>query len=500
MQQNTPVRTLTHPYATLGMGFLAAWVVNTLMHAVGDFAVNYVCLGLGACWLVASLWLMAKEGSRGVTAAILLGGFLAGLCFALKMPHNFSWHDLAAYDAHFTQGAANPDGHLGYIAWMVEHTALPLGLDPMQEGFSVFYNPPLYHIIAAAFMKLNLWLSVPQAVALENLQLINWAFACACAIAVVEVLRFFRVAERGVRVAAIVAAWTPFLWIMGATPNNDMLSILCIVVCLCAALRWLNLHRTRDMLCIALSLGAGMAAKLSAAVLIPVLAVVFAGAFFTDLPHWKRYVGQYALFLLISVPLACAWPVYHLLAYQVPLTYVRLPAETINVGHLSLWQRFGLPDGGAVRELFYTGIRKTDHNVWMQTLKTAAFDELTLFEKGTHMWYVAYAYMAALLGLLVLSAVAFWRMVLRRNGLNLWCRVLLGGYALLLLGNYIKFCVDYPYICTFNFRYILPLLFLGAIGLADMRAVKKWTGAWMTAYAVGFALVSAGVYIAYFVT
>ena len=82
-----------------------------------------------------------------------------------------------------------------------------------------------------------------------------------------------------------------------------------------------------------------MASKLSAALLIPCVAVVFAVAFFRDLGRWKRYVGQFAAFLAVSVPPAVAWPVYHLISFQLPLNYVRLPAETIYVGHLSLWQR-----------------------------------------------------------------------------------------------------------------------------------------------------------------
>lgn len=41
------------------------------------------------------------------------------------------------------------------------------------EGYSVFYNPPLYHLIQAGFMRLNLWLQVPESVALENLQVIT---------------------------------------------------------------------------------------------------------------------------------------------------------------------------------------------------------------------------------------------------------------------------------------------------------------------------------------
>ena len=200
-----------------------------------------------------------------------------------------------------------------------------------------------------------------------------------------------------------------------------------------------------DILGVALALGAGMAAKLSAALLIPCVALVFIVAFFRDLKRWQHYLGQFAAFLAVSVPLAVAWPLYHLLAFDMPLNYVRLPAETIYVGHLSLWKRFGIPDWFARRGLFYTGIRKTDHNVWMQTLKTGVFDELTLFDNGTVMWYACYLLMAMFAVLLLIGLVLFVRMLVwrpaRLSGLG---AAFLGMYGVVLVGYYLKFCLDYP--------------------------------------------------------
>ena len=202
----------------------------------------------------------------------------------------------------------------------------------------------------------------------------------------------------------------------------------------------------------------------------------------------------------VSVPPAVAWPLYHLLAFDLPLNYVRLPAETIYVGHLSLWQRFGIPDWFARRTLFYTGVRKTDHNVWMQTLKTAVFDELTLFENGTVLWYVAYLLMALFAGLVLIGFVLFVRMLLRRparlSGLG---ATFLGVYGAALVGNYVKFCVDYPYICSFNFRYIAPLLLLGALGIAAGRSrAHACAGRCLSAYTGLFAALATGVYAVWF--
>ena len=485
-------------YGGLLLAGLGAWALNTA--AVSMDGADAACAVLPLVWLAlaARLRTGGRWTERACTSLILAGGFLAGLCFILQLPHDFSWHDLASYSADFS-GEAKPDGHLGYIAWIVENGTLP-DMNPWLDGFSVFYNPPLYHLIQAGFMKLNLWLGIPQGVALENLQVVTLVFAAACPLVAVDLMRFLGIGERGVHVGALAMAFQPSLWILGATLNNDILSILCILACILFTVRWERTRRMHDILGIALSLGAGMATKLSAALLIPCVALAFIVAFFRDLKRWKRYLGQFAAFLAVSVPPAVAWPLYHLLAFDLPLNYVRLPAETIYVGHLSLWQRFGIPDWFARRTLFYTGVRKTDHNVWMQTLKTAVFDELTLFENGTVLWYVAYLLMALFAGLVLIGFVLFVRMLLRRparlSGLG---ATFLGVYGAALVGNYVKFCVDYPYICSFNFRYIAPLLLLGALGIAAGRSrAHACAGRCLSAYTGLFAALATGVYAVWF--
>ncbi|GEM_PF-774021 len=489
---------VSRKYVALFLAGLGAWVINTLAVFVGESAQDAACIALPVVWLLLAVWLRTggRWTERALTSLILTAGFLVGLGFILQLPYDFSWHDLASYDANLG-GEHSPDGHLGYIAWIVENGALPI-MDPRENGYSILYNPPLYHLIQAGFIQLNLWLGVAENVALENLQVVTLLFASACPLVAVDLMSFLGVSERGVRVGALVMAFQPSLWIFGATLNNDILSILCILVCILFTVRWERTRRMGDILGIALSMGVGMAVKLSVGLLIPCVAVVFIVAFFRDLKRWKRYAGQFLAFLAVSVPLAVAWPLYHLLAFDMPLNYVRLSPESLNVGHFSLWQRFGIPDWFARHELFFTGVRKTDHNVWMQTFKTAVFDELTLFGKGTTMWYVAYLLMVLFAVLLVVELVLFaYALVKRPSGMSGLSAGFLGMYSVVLVIYYIKFCLDYPYICTFNFRYVMPVLLFGALGAALWRERARKSG-WLTWLIGLFAMMSVGVYAAWF--
>ncbi len=472
---------------------LFAWILNTACELTRGVYTDVVCALLVFAWAVFAVWTLTSERKTDRTSAgvLLCASFTVGLIFILQLPYSFSWHDLASYSADFSV-EGKPDGHLGFIAWMVENRRLPLEINPMDDGFSVFYNPPLHHIFHALFMKTNLLLGIPQAIALENLQVLTLMFAFGTVHASMLLMRELGMHAKAVRTGLGAVGFQPILLILGATLNNDIQMIYFVVRCMVHVIRWQKKRRMADILLIALFLGCGMATKLNAALLIPCIAPVFAVAFFKAAKDRRMgYVGQFALFLLVSVPIAAAWPLYHMIAFDMPLSYVRLPSETINVSAYSLLQRYGIPDWHARRGLFYTPTRSISHNVWMQTLVTGLFDEMTLYPDGSAMWYVSYMLLMAFAGLLVIGAAGFLWMVFKRRDAIGW---FLLGYGVLLLGSYLKFTLDYPYICTFNFRYIAPVLVLSAAGFAHWRQNLKRAGWLADIYAAAFPALTLFVY------
>ena len=476
-------------YALLALAGLAAWPVNTLAARMGTAGQNALCAVVLAAWVAGVFVWKRKNRSASFAGSIAALGFALGLIFVIKLPHSFSMHDLAGYELY-------SDGHLGFIAYLVQKGALPLD-NPMDPGCSVFYNPPLHHLIHACFLKLNLAFGASLETGLENLQLITLVCASACTLLTIDLMRLLKVKERGVETGALFMAAQPSLLIFGATVNNDIQSVMFVLAALLFTVRWHRTRRMRDILCIGVTLGCAMATKLSTALIIPCIAAVFAVAFFQNLRSWKTYVGQFAAFLAVSVPEAVAWPLFHLIAYQMPLNYVRLPSELILLDRYTFWQRFGIPNHAAIRGLFYSGIRKIDHNVWMQTLKTAMFDELTLFAEGTVQWYAAYFTMVLFAALLVLALAMGirWLLSKRADGMT---RLFIAGYAVILIGQYLLFCQQYPYVCSFNFRYIMPVLSLCAFMLGDAVSSLK-RGKWLITLPVAaFAVLVIVLYGTYF--
>ena len=476
-------------YALLLLAGLPAWGLCALLAGAGKGWADAACAMLAALWLICAARL--RFGRRHAAELILLGGFLTGLAFVIELPYGFSYHDLAAYVPLESGGG---DGHLGYVCSIVQNGALPL-MNPMEQGYSILYHPPLFHVALACAMKINLLLGLDVQTALECLQVVPWLCACACALVTMDILALLGVKGKGLRAGALTMAFQPMLFLLGATLNNDIPCILCMLLCALFALRWRRSRSMADILRLGASLAAGMAIKLSAALMIPCIALVFVACFWQDRRRWRRYAGQFAAFLGVSVPLAVAWPLYHLLAFGMPLGYVRLPAPTTDVSGYTLAQRFGFPDWYAVRSLFYTAVRKSNHNVWMQTLKTGLFDELILFEEGSLLWYAAYLLLVAFAVLLLVCLALFVRMLVTR-GLHGLDKAFLAAMGAMILGSYLRFCVAYPYMCSFNFRYVAPVLCLCAVAVGHYRQSRR--SAWAEGLAGLFSAGVLGIYAMYF--
>ncbi len=448
-----------------------AWPLNTWTAGRTDAVVNLVCAFLAAGWLAGAAALYWRKGKEALMGIILSAGFVMGLIFVLHLPHDYS-HDLTSYASNF-DGPGKPDGHLGYIGYLVEYGRLPLQYDARLDGYSIFAHPPLHHIVHALWIKLNLTIGIGIDRALETAQLITLALSTGCVFVTVDLMREVGISEKGVRTGALWMAFQPSLLLFAGALNNDIQMVFLVLACLLFTVRWHKRRRMANILLCGLSLGCAMATKLNAAILIPCVAVVFATAFFRDLPHWKRYVGQFAAFLLVSVPQAVAWPLYHLFAFDMPLTYVRPPWELANVSMYSFAQRYGLPDAASLGSLFFTNDRALEHNVWLQTIKTGVFDELALFESGTAMWYGSYALAVLFAALLLCSLALFIRWLIKGRADGM-IKLFLGGYGAILLGNYLVFTVQFPYICTYNFRYIMPVLALCAVAWGEWAQKRRF--------------------------
>lgn len=481
-------RLLTHPYILMALVclFTALTVDQTKNNPVATLMLVGLEL-LGGTVVVLSV--TKQLTYRRALILLVAAGVLLRIGYVLYTPYTVRQHDVGTF------GGA--DGHAAYITYIAQHLALPDTNTPWQ-----FYHPPLHHILAALWLRLNLALGVAADAAYENVQLLTCFYSCAALLVCRGILKELQLSERATLLAMAVLCFHPTFLILAGSINNDMLMILLLLAAVLFALRWYSRPTMKTMLLTGLCLGLAMMTKFSAVMLAPVLAFLFIVRLLRQRKRAKVLIAQGLAFCGVSIPIGMWYPIRNLLLFSQSILYI--PHITVTeqyVGNYSIAQRlWNIPWsqlGSPYQDWTY------GYSIPLSLIKTATFGEGNF---GDSPLTAVLFYFSILLA--VLSAAAIILILLaklrERHAYGEGHAVQYGALGLLwavLLISYVKFCFQYPSICTQDFRYIVPTLLVGGafIGaLTDRLQNLKWgrvCSAIMEYTTVVFCLCSAAVYI-----
>lgn len=403
--------------------------------------------------------------------ALLCAGFLLRLYYNYLTPYNVSAHDLG-YATGLHSGKLG-SGHLGYIEHLCRHASLP-NFDPSLRWS--FYNPPLFHVIASIILGLFHFSGEGIDVgAWEIVHLLPAVIILFATVGTYRLLRALHIDGVPLLLGVAIVSFHPALSYLSLTLNNDPLAFAFTVWALYFAVRWFEEPRMKTILKIAVCIGLGMMTKLNTALVALPVALLFAVRFFKD-KAWRKYFGQFAAFLGVCVPTGLFWSIRNLVRFGLSPLYVQsLPENSAqNISAYSFAERFGLPNAEDLLRVKSSWSRPApDHNVWSQTLRTSVFDDnMLLLDAEAEPWARALMLLSLALGL-ILTLLFLWGM-LRARSPGGWIRLSMTLFGGVSVAYFFKFCIDFPMTCTLHFRYLLPLLLLGAVGIgAWWESTKK---------------------------
>ncbi len=421
---------------------------------------------VGAIFLV--LAARGRLTTRNVILLVFAAGFIMRLSYILYMNVSTIQHDMGSFTAAGKNGAL-PGGHAGYINYLYQNGHLP---DFDVRTVDQFYHPPLHHALAALWLKIQVLLGVHPSHIYENIQLLTLFYSSVCLILSYKIFRRLGLKDSGLIVATAVIAFCPTFYIMAGSVNNDVLSIAFILGALYNTICWYKSRKMGRILCIALCVGLGMMTKLSVWMVAPPIAMIFLYVFFNDLRNVKKYLGQFAAFLGVCVPLGLFWAVRNLVRFGVPLTYIPRLSEHSQqfVGNVpALTRLFGFsPDqfSNVAEQFTMYGGSYNEYNPLVGFFKTSVFDEAIavkyypMIAGFNHVLF----WSAVVLGLAGFAALIYL-LVKKNKKIDYPIKVFIGMFYFLMLGMYYYFCFSYPHVCTMNVRYGVPLIVVGALSL-----------------------------------
>lgn len=403
-----------------------------------------------------------KLSTKAVVVLLFVCGFALRLAYALRYGYNVHQHDVESFDS---------SGHLSYIYSIATGNGLPATNDWQ------FSHPPLHHFIAALTVKLSQLFGFTNGHAFENIQYLTVLYSTLTMLVGYEMLKEFGVKGKNIVLGVMLLAFHPTFQVLAGSINNDILLVLLSMSAVLFLMKWYSAPSLKYAALCGTFCGLSMMTKVSAALIAVVVAVTVVVKFVVDKElKLSKTLLQTAVFLVLLLPLGLWHPIRNYILFEQPLGYVApIPTTSaLYTGDISIIDRLVLPfskEGFGV----YVNVWE-EYNVWFYTLRNSLFGEYNFGNTGL-------AYLAVLSNLLViLSSLAalVYLIVKRKNQPNLLPVTVL---YFVQLGFFIYFNIKYPFGCTMDFRYIVPLLFCGVLflgGAAEQlcdsdNPISKWT-------------------------
>ncbi len=443
-------------------GFVTAFCFVYMVYTQGTYSIAVMNIGLAAVGAV-FLFLAAadKLTVRNIILLLFAAGFIMRLTYVLSIPYDRFQHDVYS----FGRGS----GHSGYIEYIFANGHLP---DFDVTTVDQFYHPPLHHIIAAVWLRLQTVCGISYENAFENIQILTLFYSTLCLILSYKIFRRMGLKDSGLITATAVITFCPAFYIMAGSVNNDILSIAFILGAVLNTLYWFKNRSMGRIICIALCIGLGMMTKLSVWMVAPAVAFIFIYVFFKELKSVKTYIVQYLVFLAVCAPLGLCWSVRNYLSWGVPFTFVQKLSENSSqyIGDTPLMTRLFSLDSiqfdDVAEQFTMFGGEYNEYNPLVGFFKTSVFDEgiairhYPLIEGFNKILF----WSAVILGIAGFAAMIYM-FFKKKNQVSVPVRIFTAIFYSVMLGCYYLFCFEFPHVCTQNIRYGLPLIVIGALSL-----------------------------------
>lgn len=446
--------------ACLGFAFIAGFLQQT--------ASSFILYGM---LVIAGIWLYLKCNKKlnwKISAYLIIAcGCVMIIGYGMAVPETLDLHDSFFYNS-FEESY----GHANYIGHIFNNWALPDTNAPWQ-----FYQPPLHHIIAAVFCKINELLGVSYRQIAENVAFLTGLYSCLNVVVWYIILRELKLQKAALLIPLAIIALHPTAFIMGNCTSNDMLMWLFTSLCVLYMIKWYNSPSMKNIAIMALCLGLGMMSKLSTVMLAPAIAVMLvikllqSGKF----EKFLSLIKQYAVFGVISIPLGMWYSIRNRIKFGQPLGFVpEITSESQYIGNYSILERiipFNFDTLTASPYVIWN--QGGEYNLFIKLLKTSLFGETSYAEDYGNTLPYLLTFLNYFLVILSVVAIVYVLYKLKKTCSQNMPYYILGIVYIIMIIMMVYFLVSHPHQCTIDMRYIYVNIPIGALFIGKMCSLLQ---------------------------
>lgn len=418
-----------------------------------------ICIGI----FIYSVRLIAQNGMNLIKLCnlIILIGLVIRIGYMLYTPCYVRSHDLYL-------GEINSGGHAGYILNILE------GHLPKSNKLQ-YYHPPLYYILTAITIRIVNIFTNPKDVMdmINGAKVISCFASCSILFIYNDIMKELNFKEKSKIISITFVSFLPNFFLLAGRVNNDSLSIFFISLCILYSIRWYKECNYKNTIMLAVSFGLGMMTKISVASFAFITGTLMIIKMYKLIKEKEliSLIKKLCVFILISFPLGLGYLIRNYILFNQPFNYV-LDIKTrgdMYCGGYSFFERFiNLPFKRIITPLYNNPLG--DYNTIIYLLKGGVFGEFKYSINSIIPTILLIAFI--LLNICSIMAIIIYIINKKEDKLEKFILVSTIGVFYIL---YICFNIKYPYTCTMDYRYIVPIaISQGLILGRAYEIVKKY--------------------------
>lgn len=402
------------------------------------FIENLMQLSIGAVvfWYIYK----GRTDRKHIIDLIIITGIIMRIGYMLYTPIGVRGHDI--------------DGHLAYIRFIL-NGHLP------DSNLYQFYHPPFFHFMAAVSAKIIGALKYEGDTAIEAGKIISCFASCTMLIVARRITEELNM-KKGAVIAVALTAFLSNYYLLAGRLNNDSLAIMFLYIAVLYTIRWYKKPCFRNVICIALAIGFGMMTKISVGTMAFFTGPVMLYVLFMNYKRDKKDLSifkQLCAFAVICFPLALWYGVRNYILFDQPLNYVLRPSEDLpfyfeNIG---IYKRFiEVPIISGLKTVYHDPW--TEYNLWIAILKGSLFGEFGFAVNE----FIPRLFTIVNIFVVIMSTAGMIYMALSKK-IKAIVKYVIIMLWLITFVTFFSFNISFPFGCTLDFRYIVPLALVSAL-------------------------------------
>ena len=385
-------------------------------------------------------YLYKNKDYKSYIFLIMVVGVLIRTLYVLNVGIDNMNHDLGNL---FTDGSITNYGHLRYI-----HTIYSTGKLPTINTFQM-YQPPLWHLIGALWLKINTKLGVSVMDAFEGLQTITCILSSLLMIIIYKIIEKIKMKDNYKVLACLLMFSYPTYIYLAGSINNDLLLYVFEYLIILYAFKWYEDDSWKNTILLALLTGLCVMTKFNGVIMSIPLIYFFIKKLVISIKKKKVHtiIKKYLVFGIISLPIGLWFQVRNFLLFG--NNDMAIPLE-LYTGNHSLASRYIL---FSFKEFFEFIPLPEDYNLPSFMIKSMIADEFW-FNKPYPIFIILVILNLLIVAVSLFTIYKYIRTKKKDNKLNFLLVLLLINIV-----SEIVFYYQYPYSCSMCFRYVMTLLF-----------------------------------------